>query len=227
MNGLNRANPLRCLAVWLAVTAAAVLIASALLPLDVTISGTFEGLIVRLSSWALLGCVAWFWLVTTIVVASALREPADAATGRFRGVPVPVRRLVLAACGVAISAGLASPALATPGPVHVAEQDHSGRVPLTGLPFPDRAITGPSPARQPSTAVAKQSLRGHGFSRHVVVRKGDSLWSIAAAHLPADASDAEVATAWHLIYERNREAIGHDPDLLIPGQHLVLPHVLA
>lgn len=222
---MNRANPLRCLAVWLGVTVAVGLGTSALLPLEVALSGTFEELLVRLSTWALLACAGWFWLVTTVVVATALRAPAHAA-GRLRGVPAPVRRLLLAACGVAFTIGAASPALATPGPVHVGQQEHSGRVVLTGLPFPDRATVGSSPAKQPS-AVVHAPTGQDGGGRRVVVREGDSLWSIAAAHLPADASDAEIATAWHLIYERNRAAVGNDPDMLVPGQHLVLPHILA
>ena len=58
---------------------------------------------------------------------------------------------------------------------------------------------------------------------HVVVHRGDSLWSIAARHLGEQATDADVADAWPRWYAANRELIGEDPDLLLPGQVLVVP----
>lgn len=57
----------------------------------------------------------------------------------------------------------------------------------------------------------------------VVVEAGDSLWSIAAAHLPRGASDAQVAAAWPRWYEANRDVVGDDPDVLQPGQQLTAP----
>lgn len=57
----------------------------------------------------------------------------------------------------------------------------------------------------------------------VVVHRGDSLWSIAARHLGPDASDTEVARAWPQWYAANRDRIGDDPDLILPGQILRVP----
>jgi nucleoid-associated protein YgaU len=57
----------------------------------------------------------------------------------------------------------------------------------------------------------------------VVVRRGDSLWSIAARHLGPDASDAEIAGAWPAWFQANRDLVGDDPDLLRPGQVLRAP----
>ena len=57
----------------------------------------------------------------------------------------------------------------------------------------------------------------------VVVHRGDTLWSIAAAHLGPDAEDAEVARAWPRWFEANRDVIGDDPDLVLPGQVLRVP----
>ena len=57
-------------------------------------------------------------------------------------------------------------------------------------------------------------------------------WSCAGAtpcgtssqrHLGPDASDAEVAAEWPRWHEANRDVIGHDPDLLLPGQVLQAP----
>ncbi len=57
----------------------------------------------------------------------------------------------------------------------------------------------------------------------VVVSRGDCLWSIAAAHLPTGSSEAEIAAAWPRWYAANRETIGADPDLILPGQRLTIP----
>jgi hypothetical protein len=57
----------------------------------------------------------------------------------------------------------------------------------------------------------------------VTVRRGDSLWSIAARHLGRGASDAEVARAWPHWHAANRAVIGEDPDLIRPGMQLVPP----
>lgn len=57
----------------------------------------------------------------------------------------------------------------------------------------------------------------------VPVRRGDSLWSIAARHLGPTATDAEVAWEWPRWYAANRDVVGEDPDLLTPGQLLRPP----
>ena len=108
-----------------------------------------------------------------------------------------VRRLALAACGVALASALAAPAQAgTEGP----RSD-----PLSGLPLPERA-------------------EGHAHPRHhqVVVRPGDTLWALAEHDLPAPATDRQVSVRWHAVYRRNRGVIGPDPDLIRPGQVLKL-----
>lgn len=59
----------------------------------------------------------------------------------------------------------------------------------------------------------------------VVVQHGDSLWTIAARHLGPGATDAQIAAAWPRWYEVNREVIGDDPDLIVPGLTLIPPAV--
>lgn len=54
----------------------------------------------------------------------------------------------------------------------------------------------------------------------IVVRPGDSLWTIAAAELPAGSSAAAVDAAWRSLFAANRDVIGDDPDLIVPGQRL-------
>ncbi|NMR20807.1 LysM peptidoglycan-binding domain-containing protein [Cellulomonas fimi] len=57
----------------------------------------------------------------------------------------------------------------------------------------------------------------------MTVQPGDSLWSIAARHLPPDATDAQVAATWPQWYETNRQLIGADPDVIRPGAVLSPP----
>jgi nucleoid-associated protein YgaU len=57
----------------------------------------------------------------------------------------------------------------------------------------------------------------------VVVHPGDSLWSLAAHELGPDASAAEIAARWPEWYAANRQVIGSDPDLILPGQVLRIP----
>ena len=73
-----------------------------------------------------------------------------------------------------------------------------------------RLVTTPPPADQPAG---------------VVVRRGDTLWSIARDHLGPDASDAEVAAHWPRWHAANRGVIGPDADALLPGQVLRPPGI--
>lgn len=65
--------------------------------------------------------------------------------------------------------------------------------------------------------------RPSGIDGIVVVHRGDSLWSIAAAHLPPDAGAAQIDAAWRDWYRANRDVIGPDPSLILPGQQLRTP----
>ena len=61
-----------------------------------------------------------------------------------------------------------------------------------------------------------------GWTRSMVVRDGDCLWTIAAEVLDSD--DAQHVDAyWRAIFRMNRSVIGGDPDRLLPGQVLRLP----
>lgn len=207
MIGLGTARRLRCLLVWTATTLALALVvawSAADLPSAGLRGAPFDRILVSLSASALVLCSAWWWLVTTVVVVEAWRD-APAWTGP--GVPRQARRWVLAACGVALAGAGVAPAAATPGHVH--EDDHPRiRSAVAGLPLPERPLGGPPFARPAAL---------------VVVQPGDSLWSLAAAALGPGAGDAEVTAEWHRIHRLNRHTIGSDPDLIHPGQRLVLP----
>ena len=114
-----------------------------------------------------------------------------------------------------------------PAPISV-RPSTSARL-LEGLPVPDRT-TGPMGARTPeATRPARrhprtpESVRLATDERRLEVRPGDSLWSLTAGMVPRNASEADVATGWRLLYAANRAVIGDDPDLLRPGQSLRVP----
>ncbi|MGB0101824.1 MAG: hypothetical protein WBP61_16220, partial [Nocardioides sp.] len=98
----------RCLAVWLVATALAVALVGALLPIALAPAARFDDALVRLCAAVATLTTTWLWGVTTAVALEARR-------GRSRvPVPAPLRRLVLAGCGVALVAGMATPAMAEP-----------------------------------------------------------------------------------------------------------------
>ncbi len=90
---------------------------------------------------------------------------------------------------------------------------------------PPAATAAETPARRDAPAAA------HADTSHTV-RPGESLWRIAEAHLAAawgrDPGDAEVVPYWREVIERNRDrlVVADDPDLILPGQVLVLPTVV-
>lgn len=199
----------RCLSVWLLVTTAvlatwaAIAEAAGSLASSTVWRGSFEDLLVAVASAALLACAGWLWFVTTATVVDLVRgRPAPTAP---RGL---TRRLVLAACGAAVLAGVSAPAMAG-----------SGAGDLVGLPMPDRAVADPvtQAIRRPAPEPAPVALEA---PVPITVRAGDSLWSIASERLGPDAALADIDAAWRELYAANRQAIGTDPDLIHPGLDL-------
>ena len=118
--------------------------------------------------------------------------------------PTAYRRLVLSACGLALTGGSFSPALATPGPIHLVPPH------ITSV-----ATAAPRPAQAHASTPAPTG--------DIVVRPGDSLWRLAAERLPQDADDATIAHTWQRLYAANHDVVGADPDLILPGQRLARP----
>ncbi|MFV2119105.1 LysM peptidoglycan-binding domain-containing protein, partial [Streptomyces sp. Act-28] len=59
-----------------------------------------------------------------------------------------------------------------------------------------------------------RTAEGLGADGTYTVRPGDNLWTIADAH--------ELPGGWTALYDANRETVGADPDLIVPGQNLDL-----
>jgi hypothetical protein len=197
----------RCVAVWVVTTGA---VAAVLWWLHPDLAGavrsvegpapTLEAALGEAAALAATACAVWGWAVTTATVAQVA---AGLELRRVPGCPAAWQAAVVAACGVAVLSALAAPA-----------QSHEGRGDagrragvVAGLPLPDRP-TGGVP-RRPAAAT-------------VLVRPGDSLWSLAADRFPAGADGARVTAAWRRLYAANRATVGPDPDLILPGQRLAL-----
>jgi hypothetical protein len=229
----------RCAIVWAGVTGVAVvLVLAGLLPVlteatlvaeagDLGAAG-FDSLLVWGCAAAATAVTCWLWLVATLVTLDAARGVPAAR----RGVPVALRRAVLVLCGVALTGGLAAPALAgettSTGPGTPAQL-------LEGLRLPERADVAPAAdhGRAPRSAAAVAAGPGAAPvaapaapttpESTVVVSPGDTLWDLAAEELGPRASDEETAAAWPALYALNRDLIGPDPGRIEPGQRLVLP----
>jgi hypothetical protein len=116
------------------------------------------------------------------------------------------------------------PAPAAPGPAAP-----------TPRPAPAVTATRPPPPAEPPRARPAPVTAPPPVVRHspvapaagaVVVRPGDTLWSLAEASLRGAGTaptDRQVAQAWPRWWAANREAVGGDPDLLLPGTVLRPP----
>lgn len=172
---------------------------------------------------ALLACA---WVTGSAVVGVLLRvarwRPAVAIADRLT--PAVVRRLADRAVGatlVVLSVGpTVLPATAEPAPPAVVRPEG------TGGPSPPG--TAPPPRQAPVTPAGIGDTRSS-----VVAAPGDHLWRIATVALagatgrdPAALSAAEIAPYWAEVVTRNRERLrSGDPDLLFPGEVVVLPDV--
>lgn len=67
-----------------------------------------------------------------------------------------------------------------------------------------------------STAAPAPAAKAPAAARRHTVVSGDSLSKIAKHHYGD-------ANKWRRIYEANRQTIGDNPDLIKPGQDLVIP----
>lgn len=114
---------------------------------------------------------------------------------RVPGVPAALRAVLFT---TVVVTAVASPAHA--------DSTHD----LDGLTLPDRPMTA-----QPFVPTENPSV--------VTVRSGDTLWGIAASALPTGTSAAHVARSVARWHTANRQVVGPDPDLILPGQVLTSP----
>ena len=131
---------------------------------------------------------------------------AELAHVRLPGVPRALRAALVVPVTV----------VAVAGPAH-ADRHHD----VAGLSLPDRPVAASALMQHPADATRPVA------ARTVTVRSGDTLWSLAARDLPADASTARITQTWRAWYRTNRDVVGSDPDLILPGQVLIAPDLPA
>lgn len=163
--------------------------------------------------------------------------PLRALGGRLA--PQLAPRIAAGLIGSVLLIGSAGAAQAQ-GPRTDGEIAHSGAVTDAEIAHPDPgaeavSVTGTRPAPEPGwrptsspahprdASAIELVSRGTAEPDTVVVRAGDTLWDLAARHLGPEADAAAIAAAWPRWHEANREAIGADPHLLLPGTVLVPP----
>jgi hypothetical protein len=197
----------------------------------------------------ILGLGVGYWLALSTVLyllASLSRVPAALHVTGWAAIPF-VRRLVDRAVAGVLAASLSLPLAASagvaPGYVPVPAGDESPAPPVPE-PAPITTTTGSAaspPIRPPTTdplfvpvgpegsAATTPSTTDAGLSE-VVVRPGDHMWKLAedrlAAVLGRPVTDSEIAPYWLRVIGANLGTIrSGDPDLIFPGEVLVLPPI--
>ncbi len=175
--------------------------------------------------------VAWVlsaWLTMGVLVAAGAALPGvlgdRLSRVATRLAPVPVRRAVALAIGMAVVAPVATAQAIAPGPEpRYPVLDRVVVQPVPAAPAAPVVPAVPTPPQAPSAEALSPPSAGIAAAATVVVQPGDSLWRIAAAALGPDASAVEIADAWPRWYAANRATVGADPDLIRPGQRLQPP----
>lgn len=224
-----------CAALLLTTAPPAAVAATLRHPIAAAAVGGPEALAVSVAVTASWLGLAWLALAVAVTAAAALPGRCGhlATDVAAAAVPATLRRLLALALGAAIVTGTAGPAWA--GPTTTASPSPAahpgGNVALVAPPDLDWPATRPAPVGQaapaprPAVGVRPQLPAASAGSPagSVVVRHGDSLWSIARNHLAPGATNAQIAAAWPRWYAANRSVVGPAPDLLVPGQRLIAP----
>jgi resuscitation-promoting factor RpfA len=169
--------------------------------------------------------------------APAAAAPPQAAAGRGHPTAaLPAAALPQAAAGAAWSRTGPGGRSGAPAPL----PPWLAEPPAAGGGGPGLAAEGPGPDGRPEVAGPQRTTRprppgpgaaseagsahGAGVAGAHTVRPGDTLWAIAAAHLPpAWRSPAIIDRYWRQVYGANRAVVGPDPDLIHPGTRLLVP----
>jgi nucleoid-associated protein YgaU len=146
--------------------------------------------------------------------AAALLLGVSLVSTPLGGLPALADNGTAGTAGVAAATATTSPR--TPGGASPAEL--AGWTPDRPAPPPKPQVGAGSVGLVTTTPRPERAVR-----EALVVRRGDTLWDIAASHLGPDASPAEVAVEWPRWYAANRATIGPDPGLIRPGQRLRAP----
>ena len=190
-----------------------------------------DTLIARIGAWAL--CLISAWLLFTHTLALLLRglSSLGVSTERWsRWVP----RASAVAAGLILAAPATSHAAPTPDTTVVTTETttHASPTPFSAaFPIDDQEQQAPSTKQQQETFTIKKSdpvplPRNMGTPARndtVVVTSGDTLWDIAARHLGPGATPQQIAAETNRWHQANRDLLGDNPHLIMPGQELHIP----
>ncbi len=195
---------------------------------------------------------AGVYLLAALTVAVVVAAAPESRRGRLlagllrRGLPSSTHRLVGLGVGLAVLGATAQPAFAGPSGSRPAQRPAASVRSALGAgsagagtagdnvaaprlwpvaPRPDHHPGEHPVVHHPPAPRGRRSTHAAGSARVWTVAAGDSLWSIAEAHLTvaggaAPSLDA-VSSYWSRLVAANRE-LG-DPDLIFPGDRVVLP----
>lgn len=212
---------------------------------------SFEHLLGLAASSAGAVIIAWWVLSLGLAIVAALLDRAGLSKGAAsvsKFSPAFMLRLTVAVMGFGfLTTGAAQASVALPDPswrptMALALETRQTAWEPTSLDQPTSTNTLPTdgagtasardlnPGWRPSPPVVAPGFLSRQAQRQtlsvneaVVVKPGDSLWTIAAARLGPTATDVDVALAWPKWYAANRTTIGGDPMVLQPGQVLQPP----
>ncbi len=186
-----------------------------------------------------LACAAAAWLVCgwlLLGTAAALVEAAGVAVGgrfgqarwpaRVAGAVTPssVRDLVGRTLRTGLALSTVTAVIAGVGGIATPVQATTATAPAGAGAAADDATAPSLPSLdRPATSAAAHELVPPRQPQSYTVTPGDTLWGIAAAHLPRPPTNSSIARAWPLWWHTNRAVIGNDPDLIQPGQVLRVP----
>ncbi len=181
------------------------------------------GLAASLAAGAVLG---WVVLVVTATVLTAVPGVVGVLARRLaeRVTPVALQEVVRVALGLSVVVAPVTTAL--PAAWASESPQPQGEVSLRLPPVGRPALGAPNepPVARVTLGPRPVATPREPREQEVVVRRGDTLWEIAARHLGRGAAESEVAAEWPRWWRANRLVIGSDPDLILPGMRLRPPH---
>lgn len=185
-----------------------------------------------------LAIVGWVGL-TTLIYLTARLLGADAARISWLSIG-PIRRLIDVTLAGSLVITTLSPLTAAAElpfeePRSAATTETTAVAPVGPLyvPIPAGPIQTADQQSPPEAAQAEGPGEGAAVddrATRVVVAAGDNLWNLAERRLEAvlgrTPTDADTAPYWVRVVETNRQRIrSGDPDLIFPGEEIVLPPV--
>lgn len=176
--------------------------------------------------------LAYYLFVAVATLALNKYDPSEAPTGIRRLVPSGMASAIGLALGLTATAGPAAMHMASTGSATSLNPPES----LTLTVIDDPLVLKESrPDRPPLKLVDRLApdLESAPAPEIWHVRNGDSMWLIAEETLTDDmpaneeVSDETVAAYWRVLIEANQDRLIEpgNPDLILPGQELILPPI--